>query len=105
METPTVSPAPTPTPAPRKSAGRPRKYNAPADGTPMTPELEYKIRQRDLKRAAYQANPEALSKRTYDNYKIRMGKQHEALRQFEELKKAFAALVPATPATAPLPRP
>ena len=103
METPPLELSPPV--APRKSQGRPRKYIAPTDGSPVPREVQEAIKRRERENAAYRANPAAMSARVYANFKARTAKQHEALRQFEELKKAFAALVPATPATAPLPRP
>ena len=79
---------------PRKSQGRPPKYIAPTDGSPVPPEVLKAIKAREFARRAYQANPEALSKRVYANFKKRQEKQMEALREFEELKRAVAALLP-----------
>ena len=95
METPAASlpvevkPA---TPAPRKSQGRPRKHIAPTDGSPVPREVQEAIKKRESAYRTYHADPEAKSKRVYANFKTRMEKMHEAVRQFEELKRAVAAL-------------
>ena len=81
--------------APRKSQGRPRKYIEPTDGSPVPREVQEAIKRRERENAAYRANPAAKSARVYANFKKRTAKQQEALRQFEEIKKAFATLIAA----------
>ena len=79
-------------PVPRKSQGRPRKYIAPTDGSPVPREVQEAIARRARDNRAYHANPEAKSARVYANYKKRMEKQREELLRYEELKRALAAL-------------
>ena len=73
-------------PAPRKSRGRPPKYFAPTDGSPMSREVQEAIKQRERDKRRYYANPELFSKRNYENFKKRMEKMHEAVRQLDAIK-------------------
>jgi len=81
-----------PSAAPLGKYGRPRKYNEPTDGSPLTPKMQAVLRERERKRLAYQANPEHFRTAVKRNFKARMEKQKEALKEFEELKRTLAAL-------------
>ena len=90
METTTATTAaPLPVevmPAPRKSRGRPPKYFAPTDGSPVPRDVQEAIKQRERDRIRYYANPTLFSQRNYENYKKRMEKMHDAVRQLNAIK-------------------
>ena len=73
-------------PAPRKSRGRPPKYFAPTDGSPVPRDVQEAIKQRERDRIRYYANPTLFSQRNYENYKKRMEKMHDAVRQLNAIK-------------------
>jgi len=90
-------------PAPRK-AGRPIKHVVPTDGSPVPPEVMKALRDREHKRALYQANPEQICARNYRSLAARQAKARDAQRQLEELKRTLAALVAGEPVALVLPQ-
>ena len=99
-----VAPEANVAPAARKKAGRPPKYVAPTDGTPLTPKLQAVLRDRERKRIAYQANSAQICARNYRNLAARQAKARDTLRQLEELKRTLAALVAGEPVALVLPQ-
>ena len=105
MEAPIAQPAdaqPAP-PTPRRR-GRPIKWFAPTDGSPMPDDVKEALRKRELGRRLYVKNADDILRRAHINYMARVARrkelereveaQRETLRQFEELKKAIAMLLP-----------
>ena len=97
-----MPPAAPPPPVPHGKYGRPPKFIVPTDGTPLTPEMQRVLRERERKRRAYQANPEHYCAQVRRNFNARQEKMHDALRQFEELKRTLANLAIAAAAGEPV---
>ena len=100
METhPTVQPAappaePTVLPAAprRRGPGRPIKWIAPADGTPMSSAMKEALYNQEYSRLRYQKNTEVILARQRENYHARVARQREALRQLEAIKSVMGAM-------------
>ena len=96
-ETPVAPPAETP--ASRRGPGRPIKWTAPTDGTPMSSMMKHALHQRPLNRAKYLADTPAILARQRELYRARVERQKEVARKLADLTKAIAGvMMPGLPA-------
>ena len=79
----------------RPRAGRPPKWIAPADGTPMTREMKVAIHNREYMSRLYKENAALICARNRKNYHARKAKQIELLRELQTFKASIAALAAA----------
>ena len=96
-ETPVAPPAETP--APRRGLGRPIKWIAPTDGTPMPRKMKCALHQWPINRAKYLADTTAILARQRELYRARVERQKEVARKLADLTKAIAGvMMPGLPA-------